>query len=287
MADPNAFDRLNGRYLLLALFVAWYWQPGFDPVLWGSTRWEWFWKGNLLPTYYFYAALTVFAVWAALWSRVNVRALLGPPPRLSAVPSMCAFGFFLYLVSTAVNTAVYVPLSYPYPDYVRSWLDWTGAPTILTTEFGEMPVGANLMSLASMVILAPVIEELLFRGYLLHRWARKWGLRTAILASSVIFASLHSDPPGAFTFAVAMCVLYLRTGSLLAPVLLHALYNLGMWLIELYGVTTEGLEYYFYDLAEFRAEWWLGAAAGGLAVLMAAAYLRWGRLTGPRRLPSM
>lgn len=74
-------------------------------------------------------------------------------------------------------------------------------------------------------VLAPIIEEMLFRGVLLSRWGAKWGMRKAVLISALAFSILHFDKLGAFLFALCMSILYLRTRTLLVPIVAHALYN--------------------------------------------------------------
>ncbi|MFC1529712.1 lysostaphin resistance A-like protein [Gemmatimonadota bacterium] len=75
------------------------------------------------------------------------------------------------------------------------------------------------------LLLAPIIEEIVFRGYFLHRFNRKWNLKAAIFVSSALFAILHTNVPGTFVFALVACCLYIRTRSLLVPIAMHAIYN--------------------------------------------------------------
>lgn len=78
------------------------------------------------------------------------------------------------------------------------------------------------------VVVAPVTEELVFRGYL-HGVLRQIGGRwCGILVSSLIFAAIHGHIPslaGLFVLAIAFALLYERTGSLWAPMLMHAGFN--------------------------------------------------------------
>lgn len=76
------------------------------------------------------------------------------------------------------------------------------------------------------VVVAPVAEELLFRGLLLHTLASRWGFRRAAFATAGIFAVLHANLIGIFVFGLVLTVLYTTTRSLLAPMLCHALNNL-------------------------------------------------------------
>ncbi len=78
------------------------------------------------------------------------------------------------------------------------------------------------------VLIAPLCEEFLFRGYFYgvgKRYAGAWisGLVTAALFA-VFHASLTSLA-GLFVLAIALTLAYERTGSLAVPITMHALFN--------------------------------------------------------------
>lgn len=77
------------------------------------------------------------------------------------------------------------------------------------------------------VILAPLGEELFFRGYMQNLWHHRWGLWPGILLSAAFFGALHFQ---AMLFAgvagIFFSLVYLRSGSLWPGTLLHGLYNL-------------------------------------------------------------
>lgn len=77
----------------------------------------------------------------------------------------------------------------------------------------------------TIAILAPVVEEFMFRGVLLQRLIGKTSMWGGILISSLLFGILHLDVVGAFLFGVVASLLYLRTNNLLVPILLHVINN--------------------------------------------------------------
>lgn len=86
------------------------------------------------------------------------------------------------------------------------------------------------------VVLAPVFEELVFRGTVLMT-LRRYGDRFAIVASSLLFALMHGNLPQAVqTFFIALVLGYVcvKTNSLRIPILLHALNNATVILINEY-----------------------------------------------------
>jgi len=99
-----------------------------------------------------------------------------------------------------------------------------------------------LLHLAAGAVVAPVAEELVFRGFALTAWRRTVGARGAIIRSSIVFVLAHVLFVGGNGFreaaslafvaglarvpvAVALGWLYVRTGSLWGPIGLHAAYN--------------------------------------------------------------
>jgi uncharacterized protein len=86
--------------------------------------------------------------------------------------------------------------------------------------------GNLLLAVVGLVVLPPLVEETVFRGVLVERFAVKWGLAVGIVVSAVAFGLLHVDPIGAGMFGVVTALLYLRTGSLWPGILIHAANNL-------------------------------------------------------------
>jgi len=129
----------------------------------------------------------------------------------------------------------------------------------------------NLAVFLMVVVVAPLVEELLFRGFLLNRWGRRWGLRTGIIASSALFAVLHMHWVGLFVFGVVMSLLYVATGSLWAPILAHALNNGIAFGLALVGEAELGL----LDPGTLEAVGASGWTAGLMLLISAPLLWRW------------
>ena len=84
----------------------------------------------------------------------------------------------------------------------------------------------GLLFLGIAVIVAPVVEELLFRGLLYRAWEARWGWFWSMLATSALFAAYHPVPFAAFASAIVYVAIYRRTGSIWAPILAHSAGNL-------------------------------------------------------------
>lgn len=93
----------------------------------------------------------------------------------------------------------------------------------------EVPSGrlATVIFILSHAVLAPVLEELLFRCVILER-LRRYGDLFAVLASSLLFSLLHASFESylpAFVSGVVLALLAVYTGSMLCPLILHILNN--------------------------------------------------------------
>ena len=103
------------------------------------------------------------------------------------------------------------------------WTEWFDA----SLAWGG-PVDV-LGSLFGLVLLAPVVEELVFRGLLFGTLRRGLNMWTSAVLSAAVFAVAHGY--GAWGFAsvfssgVLWALAYERTGSLLPPILAHAATN--------------------------------------------------------------
>lgn len=78
------------------------------------------------------------------------------------------------------------------------------------------------------VVIAPVFEEILFRGLLLPFLVRRIGLTAGIMVVSVLFGGLHLHVPSLFPLfllSVLFCCAFAATRSLLVPIGMHAAFN--------------------------------------------------------------
>lgn len=111
------------------------------------------------------------------------------------------------------------------------WTNYLNELLHLPDHMGEVfhamlnsPIG-----IASVVVLAPFVEELLFRGgiqgYLMERWKNPAG---SIVVASLIFGAVHGNPvqiPFAFVTGLALGWVYYRTRSLWPGIWMHFINN--------------------------------------------------------------
>jgi membrane protease YdiL (CAAX protease family) len=86
-----------------------------------------------------------------------------------------------------------------------------------------------VLTVAVAVVLAPLLEEALFRGVILHGLARRRGPRSATLWTAAFFAFFHFYNPWqivpTFFLGLLLAWVVLTTRSLWASILLHSAFN--------------------------------------------------------------
>ena len=106
-----------------------------------------------------------------------------------------------------------------------------GAPTDEGAAGGSPSVGAVVLVVLGVTIAAPIVEEIVFRGYLFPALARWRGPWIGALAGAAVFGAAHClvYPPQLLpmmaVFGFAACMLFWFTGSLLPGIALHAMNN--------------------------------------------------------------
>ncbi len=85
-----------------------------------------------------------------------------------------------------------------------------------------------ILIVAFAIAIAPVFEEFFFRGFAYPVLKQRWGTWRALVIVSAVFAAIHLHLPSfgpLFVLAIGLGLAYELTGSLLAPITVHALFN--------------------------------------------------------------
>ncbi len=205
LTPPSAFGSVRARWLILfgvvgtlLLFVAGAVVALFDNV--DAV-------GSELFAALFYVPMVAWALFVQWRNKVRLK-LLFARPRIGTY-WWVVLGMVLALLVFSLGASMVTAALFP--DYVAG---------------AEIDIGSNAVALAlTIAVVPPVVEELIFRGLLLERWAVKWRLGTAVVVQAVFFGILHVDPIGAGVFGVALALMYLRTRTLWVPIVMHAANN--------------------------------------------------------------
>ena len=161
---------------------------------------------------------------------------------LPAVFALCVagarFGPFLGLRGLSAKHALIAVVVAAANQPVVSFLTWAERellPAGIVADFDARQRMLDTIFVAhawpmtiTVVIAAPLGEEIFFRGFALPALRRSWGIVAAVLVSGALFSLLHMDPVGflgLMEIGVLLAALRWWSGSLWAAVLGHAVNN--------------------------------------------------------------
>jgi membrane protease YdiL (CAAX protease family) len=107
------------------------------------------------------------------------------------------------------------------------WPDLKGQDVAEAFRNSSDPLVKGLLIVAA-AIVAPLVEEIVFRGFIYGVMKRYTDGIFAALCSSLLFAIVHLHVGTLFPLALlalVFCAIYERTGSLVVPMIMHALFN--------------------------------------------------------------
>lgn len=163
---------------------------------------------------------------------VPIKAIRSAHVILPALALALSFAFFSDLVTTYIQTFLgFLHLSSTSPDFTPPT-----SPSSFSVFFFQI------------CILAPLLEEFLFRGVILHS-LKRFGNAFAVVVSALLFSMVHGNLlqiPLAFILGFLFGVVVVKTGSIWLTVLLHATINTESTLVNLlagHNVTLANLTY--------------------------------------------
>ena len=111
-------------------------------------------------------------------------------------------------------------------------------PEFFKNAFLNMAKQSGFFSFLLMVIAAPILEELIFRGIILDGLFKKYSPVTSIIISSIIFGLAHLNPwqfVAGFVIGIFAGWIYYKSKSLSLVIIIHAAVNLTGYLMRYFG----------------------------------------------------
>ncbi|MPZ89126.1 MAG: CPBP family intramembrane metalloprotease [Nitriliruptorales bacterium] len=159
--------------------------------------------------------------WLGVRYRRELRRLFGPvsaktSDALVGLAGGAAAFFLLNVVVGSLLTIVAERFGFEVPEVQQNLREFLQDPAL------------GWLAVAVAVLLAPIGEELLFRGVLFQSLRARMRLWPAVVISSIAFGAVHYEPLlialTAMVGAVLAWLFHLR-GSLVTPIVAHAVYN--------------------------------------------------------------
>ena len=139
--------------------------------------------------------------------------------RIKLAPIHPRMNTYIFSLAVCAIMAVQVVNIIPFP---ISWIE-------MAMDNSEMIVSATpAIQILTVAVMAPLTEEILFRGLMLGALSKACNKWFAIVATAIVFGLVHGHPIGiiyASCLGLILGWLYIKSGSIIAPMLFHAVYN--------------------------------------------------------------
>lgn len=94
----------------------------------------------------------------------------------------------------------------------------------------QLPEGlvATLVACTAVVVLAPIAEEIVFRGLLLRACRRHWGIVPSAVLTGLLFGLSHGEPWALFgliPLGILLALITEATGSIIPAIVAHSVHN--------------------------------------------------------------
>jgi len=122
--------------------------------------------------------------------------------------------------------------------------------SVIDNQNGSNPLLENVLNnnnylsffllFVTTTLLAPLFEEIIFRGILLPTLSRDFGVISGIIVSAFIFALAHlslGEMPPLFVLGIGLGITRIASGSLFSSVIMHSLWN-GLTFLNLFLLRT-------------------------------------------------
>lgn len=203
--------------LVAIVLVAWFVMMGRDALTGQGDRTVEF--GHIVSGAVIYASIVIFVAGLLIYRNL-------PPSEVFGLGSM---GFTRALGRSLLCLGA----AYPLLVLVQAMVYGVAGGEMSPQDVVEFLRNAEtprdrLAVLAMAVVVAPVAEEMIFRGYLYPVGKKYFGAFVSMAATGLLFAVLHGHTgsiPALFTLAMCLGLAYEKSGTLLVPMIMHAVFN--------------------------------------------------------------
>ena len=181
---------------------------------------------KIFPTYSEWINIIVIMICAVgyiclLKSKYEIKILSNITPTGILLAVFCSILFFLLLDNCLdpIFESVFPQSEQDYQETIQSLIQ------------------SPITSLLQVCIIAPVIEEILMRGFILAGLKNTYGVIRALFISALFFAILHFNMVqtlSAFVCGIILGLLYLKTNSIPCCIIAHCGYNLISYVTMIY-----------------------------------------------------
>jgi hypothetical protein len=225
---------------------------------------------QFVPKYLWYISSSIF-VWILSWRKsVNMEKLIGTFDIVHFDYKSITRIFPLFLFSFGAIYIFIYPLSFVFPNYIHKVMSGN---RLLEFNTGYNYLAVLLYCL-ELILIAPVFEEIFFRGFLLTSIAKNRGIFKAIIISSILFGVLHLDLIGSFVFGIVSSIFYLKTKSLFSSIIFHSGFNAIVVVLFFADQFVSPSKNRVFNLKEFQNYLWVGIVCFAIGISWVIYYFK-------------
>lgn len=205
------------------------------PMIWllgADTFSQPLWSAIYSALAYLVALLLIILVpWKIFKKSRSTRKTLG----LSDAPTWTDIGLApVGFIASLILSAVFVAIFNLFP--------WFNAAEVQDVGFNYLNSGVDrVLAFLILVVIAPIIEEIIFRGWLYDKLRSKANVTVSILLTSLAFAIVHwqwNVSVNVFALSVILCGLREITGTIYSGILTHMIKNgVAFYLLYILGIS--------------------------------------------------
>lgn len=148
---------------------------------------------------------------------------------------LAPIGLIVYFLLASVIVAFFTFLS---EQGIFTWFDANQAQEV---GFSNLYASFDrIVAFISLVVIAPIAEEIIFRGWLYGKLRARLSLIPAVLLTSILFGAVHGQwnvGVNVFVMSIVMCLQREITGTVYSGIILHMLKNgIAFYLLYIIGI---------------------------------------------------
>ena len=199
----------------------------------------------ILQTFHIELTATVTSIYYLFIEAVTILIMFGLPillrkrfPKLASNPifekpsreelGLMGLPTWTDILLSPIGFIIYLATSHVVIDFLAKALPWFNAAERQEPYSNIYAVGDKIFAFAILAIIVPIVEEVIFRGFLYGRLRKHLNLPVSMLLASLLFTALHGQwnvRVDVFILSLTLCGLREITGTIYAGILIHVIKN--------------------------------------------------------------
>lgn len=146
----------------------------------------------------------------------------------------------LQILSLTINlkkTVLYSFIAILFVGFTYTFHLYLNGEPVIPFKYSDKTI-FTVLRILSMVLIAPIVEELLYRAVIFNNLSKKYSFIFSAVYSSILFSLIHLPPTDfihTLLFGFMACWILKRENKIVYPIIFHAVYNIVTLIISIYA----------------------------------------------------